>query len=330
VVLHVGTPKSGTTFVQRTLARHRHALRQRGAWYPGDRPSHFLEALDLRGAADSRARGEDAAGAWDALVAQVRTAPEASVILSHEMFGGIGPGRIRRAVASFAPRPVEVVITCRDLARQLPAVWQEAIKNGATSGFVDFLDAAWGAWEGSGSRRGPWAGQNLAGVAGRWAEAVGADSVTLVTVPRTAPPEELWRRFAVATRLPHLGDLTPVQPRNASMGAAESELLRRLTEHLPPEVSWAERTRLLKRGVAARHLAGRAVAGPIVVPEPHRDRVRTVVGEQRAALVAAGYPIVGDLADLDPSFRDGSEPGVDAVLDAAVGLVVAMLLDDGA
>ena len=48
VLLHVGAPKTGTSFVQDILFTHRETLRERGILYPAERhDSHFLAALDL-------------------------------------------------------------------------------------------------------------------------------------------------------------------------------------------------------------------------------------------------------------------------------------------
>ena len=48
VLLHVGAPKTGTSFVQDILFNHRDALRDRGILYAADRhDAHFLAALDL-------------------------------------------------------------------------------------------------------------------------------------------------------------------------------------------------------------------------------------------------------------------------------------------
>ena len=50
VYLHVGAPKTGTTFVQDRLFRNRESLRERGILYPADRfDAQFVAALDLEG-----------------------------------------------------------------------------------------------------------------------------------------------------------------------------------------------------------------------------------------------------------------------------------------
>ena len=72
VLLHVGTPKTGTSYFQDVLFRNREVLAAVGIAYPATRhDSHFLAALDLMqlpwGGLQS-----DAIGAWDDLARQVR------------------------------------------------------------------------------------------------------------------------------------------------------------------------------------------------------------------------------------------------------------------
>ena len=48
ILLHVGTPKTGTSYLQDVLFRNRNRLIEQGVLYPGDRfDAHFLAALDL-------------------------------------------------------------------------------------------------------------------------------------------------------------------------------------------------------------------------------------------------------------------------------------------
>ncbi|MFA6575721.1 MAG: hypothetical protein WCS84_09900 [Nocardioides sp.] len=48
VLLHVGTPKTGTSYLQDVLFRNRRTLHSAGILYPADRfDAHFLAALDL-------------------------------------------------------------------------------------------------------------------------------------------------------------------------------------------------------------------------------------------------------------------------------------------
>ena len=48
VFLHIGAPKTGTTFLQDVLVRNKAALRANGVLYPGRNGTHVMAALDLR------------------------------------------------------------------------------------------------------------------------------------------------------------------------------------------------------------------------------------------------------------------------------------------
>src|ERR1044072_2231107 len=87
VFLHIGSPKTGTTFLQEVLWTNRDALREAGVKYPGSRAdAHFLATQDLRELVWHGHVDPAVPGAWDRLVTEVRTWPGASVI-SHEMVG---------------------------------------------------------------------------------------------------------------------------------------------------------------------------------------------------------------------------------------------------
>ena len=72
VLLHVGTPKTGTSYLQDVLFRNRPELAEAGVLYPADRfDAHFLAALDLMrlpwGGLETQAEG-----AWGELARRVR------------------------------------------------------------------------------------------------------------------------------------------------------------------------------------------------------------------------------------------------------------------
>jgi len=68
VVLHVGLPKTGTTYLQAVLAHHRDALREIGVLYPFVRPqAMFLGAVEVRGSREKFGlTADDVAGTWQA------------------------------------------------------------------------------------------------------------------------------------------------------------------------------------------------------------------------------------------------------------------------
>ena len=108
--------------------------------------------------------------------------------------GGRGP--------RIPPEQVRVVITARDLGRLMTSVWQENVKNGATSALDDYLDSV-AQLRGAGDS--PfWNAYGLPALVDRWAEVVGLQRVHLVTVPQADRREELWPRFCRAIDLADL------------------------------------------------------------------------------------------------------------------------------
>ncbi len=241
---------------------------------------------------------------------------------------------MKRAAQSFPDRTLRVVITCRDLGRQLPAVWQEGVKNGDTVTYEQFLTDTFEAWDGPGAATGMWRGQNLASVAERWASVTGPENVAIVTVPPSgADPDVLWRRFVEAAGLPDAAYVIPEKPRNPSLGTVETELLRRVVARLPEDVPWPTYSRQIKRRLAQRRLVRERTGGNLSVPEAFRDRTREVSTEMLDAIRASGCRVVGDLADLAPAFPDGGTAPDDLtdaqLLERALDVLVPLVLTDG-
>src|SRR5215210_9373909 len=98
VYLHVGAPKTGTTYLQDRLSANRGPLAKHGVTYPtGLRRDMFAPALDLIDLPWGGQR-EGVRGEWDALVARVRRS-SGTVVVSHEILAGAKPRQVRRAMA---------------------------------------------------------------------------------------------------------------------------------------------------------------------------------------------------------------------------------------
>ncbi|MGY2079381.1 hypothetical protein [Modestobacter sp. SYSU DS0657] len=334
VLLHIGTPKSGTTYLQQLLWDNRPALTRCGVSCPGWSPdAHFLAYQDLTGTTFNDWPDPAVHGAWERLVRRVRRTP-GTAVLSHELFGDATPEVAARALADLAPAEVHVVVTARDLARQLPAVWQEDLKNQHTATFADFLAAAdhrsgTRAWYGDVF----WHRQDVPEVLRRWASALPSDRVHVVVVPpRGAGRDELWHRFAAVLGVP--ADVaTPPHARaaNTSLGAVEAELLRLLNSRLGGRVPWPVYAERVNRRLAPDVLAARP--GPAIrLPAEHHGWVAARSATMVAELAAAGHHVVGDLAELlVPADPPDPEPVtvptqgqlLDAALDALSGVIAA-------
>ncbi len=319
VFLHVGVAKTGTSYLQRVLSTNRAGLRAAGTLYPGrSAHAHFQAALDLRGGTFQGHTYPKAAGTWRALAAEVDRFG-GNALISHEFLARIRKESLVQAVGAFGTDDVRVVITARDLGRQLPAVWQENVKNRNEETYGFFLRAVLerppaGEDTDQAARRAAkfWRAQDVAGVSERWSKLVGPEAVTIVTVPHPgAEREELWTRFAAACNLPALDIELPLERENQSMGAIESEVLRRMNARFPQNLPWPRYEALVKRTFAIKILAASRSHGALVVPAAWREATRQAAEKQVAGLAAARYRVVGHLDELLPQFRDSAERSPD-------------------
>lgn len=331
--LHIGAPKSGTTYLQSVLWDNRKALRADGVLFPGTEfLSHTHAALDLQDARFGEDDDPAVPGAWARLVDEVR-AWNGTAVISQELFSPARPEQTERALADLAFAEVHLVYTARDLVRQVPAAWQEDVKNRNALSFAEFVAALRApADEMHPLGIGFWRMQDAADVLARWARDLPPCRVHLITIPRgEAPRDLLWHRFCAVTGIdPERYPTTAALP-NASLGVAEANLLRRLNLALGPEVRWPVYDRCVK-GLLGVDLAARPGRRRIVLSGPDRgwmgDRCREIVETVRAR----GYDVVGDLDDLLPG--TDAEPAatvapddspVEEMLDAAVASMTSLL-----
>lgn len=308
VYLHVGTPKSGTSYLQDKLALNRAALEQQGLDYLRTRSgNHFEAALDLIG---ERWAGEEKAarGQWEGLVLDARKA-RLNVLVSHEILAAAGPGEVVRAMDSFPGDEVHVVVTARDLARQIPAEWQERVKHRGRRDYAEFLKALqknygrtdWQMWF--------WRVQHVPRILSTWGAQLPPERVHLVTVPPSgAPPDLLWQRFAEVVGISPRTSLAESETTNASLGAAEVTLLRRLNIELAArEVSRHTYVTWVRETIVKEVLALRREKTPVSVPPELHAPVEAITADWLAKIRGSGVDVVGDLDDLVPVWPDHTE-----------------------
>jgi hypothetical protein len=233
-----------------------------------------------------------------------------------------------------ADRELHVVCTARDLGRQLPAVWQEDLKNRQSLRFAEFLDAVRepenGHWLGDLF----WRMQDVPEVLRRWAATLPPQRVHIVTVPpRGSAPEQLWHRFAGLLGIDTEGiDATPVAP-NSSLGPAEAQLLRRLNLSLPQDVPWWLYERTVRKQLIDV-LASRPGGERLSVPSDQMPWVQERAKRLVTDLGDAGYHVVGDLDDLLPGEAvpapDPDQVSDTEILDVALEATNAIMARYGA
>ncbi|WP_395656141.1 hypothetical protein [Nocardioides sp.] len=297
VFLHVGSPKTGTTFLQQVLWSQRDRVEQQGVRLPlGSFDDHYLATLDLRGLArpphPPRARGM-----WMRMVEEVEGWPRTSLV-SHELFAAADRDQVRRAISSFRPdTEVHVVLTARDLLRQVSAEWQEHVKHRSTLPFDEFVA---GVRTEAATRTGWfWRVQDYVGILDRWGSGLPPSQVHVVTVPPVgAPPGLLWERFAGLLGLDAGAFDTAVPRSNTSLGLEQVELLRRVNVALGDRLPMPGPYPVVVKGILAHQVLAARPGSPLrLAPE---DVAFAAEESRRLAdgMAEAGVDVVGSLDDL--------------------------------
>jgi hypothetical protein len=336
VLLHVGTPKTGTSYLQDVLFRNREPLAAAGILYPADRhDAHFLAALDLMQLPWGGLQAE-AIGAWDALAAQVR-AHDGTSIVSHEILATASRAQIGRALESFghgSGTEIHLVLSVRDLVRQIPAEWQENVKHRAQLSYGAFLDQITdperatriGSWF--------WGVQEVPEILDRWGQDLPASQVHVVTVPPPGgAPELLWKRFSQAFGLDGIELDLEGERHNPSLGAPETTLVRRINRRANAELAPADYRPLVRELLAHQTLSRRTRSPRLALPPDLHPWVQELSASWIAEIEARGYDVVGDLGDLVGAppvaeYADPDRPRERQVASAAVDAITALLLDN--
>ncbi|MBA2956377.1 hypothetical protein GON03_18715 [Nocardioides sp. MAH-18] len=330
VYLHVGTPKSGTTYLQRVLDHNREALAAAGVLVVGEQHVDRVHAaLAVREDPRVRTLSPRQARSWERLVAQIRAWQGPAAVLSYELFSAATREQAERALADLAGLDVHVVITARDFGKMVPSAWQERLKFGLTTPLPQWRPAR----ESAGPRREwGWRTMDPASVAERWGASLPADHVHVVTVPRTRrDPDELWHRFAAAC------DLTATTTNldlgvglvNESLGVTAAELLRRVNERIGPPIEGSREQAKWLRDTLAHRVLAPLDSEPIRITDRQLKDAERQAGASVERVGAAGYDVRGDLGDLEPSEGTGRSPEdvTDSeLLDVALDTIAQLLL----
>lgn len=337
VFLHVGAPKTGSTYLQDLLWSNRQRLAEQGVCYPVPTASaHLAATMDLCERAWGGRWNQEWYGAWDDLAATVRAWPGRGAVFSHELMGLASPVQAARAVESVQPADVHLVFTARDFARQLPSDWQEQVKHRHTVTLTRFVDDLVRLGQDAPAPFGElfWGLHDGAHVLAKWADVVPAERIHVLTLPPSGTAQDvLWKRFAGLLGIDPDAFDTDMRRTNSSMGVVETEFLRRFNGATRGQLTY-EHGPIVNRTLGQEILAARVGAEPIRLPPEHFDwavrRSRVMADELRAR----GYDVVGDLAELVPSPpADDASPVVpEKLAPAAVNAVafdaVAGLVDE--
>lgn len=294
IFLHVGTPKSGTTYLQAVLWQNVATLKGNGLLLPGRFQVHYAAAKGVtsrRGMLRQTAFDTDTA--WTRLVTQVN-AWDGDALISHELFAPASADQARGVLADLHAE-VHVVLTARALSKQVPASWQEQVRGGLAAPYSTYLS-----WVRDGRKKGAWFWevQDLADIADRWAASISPERVHVVTVPAdSTDPSLLWSRYATVLSLDASAYDISVPRKNASLGVVESELLRRVHAVRDERFRDGQRHEWTRKLLAAQVLANHRSA-PILTPAKARRWLQERCEAMTATIHERGYDVAGSLDDL--------------------------------
>ncbi|HNA99000.1 MAG TPA: hypothetical protein PKM12_04065 [Marmoricola sp.] len=301
VILHIGLMKSGTTFVQGRLDANRDLLTAQGICFPGETWTDQVWGIGEFFGFERALPPQP--GAWPALIREINEHP-GTALISMEFLSPVVRPNIERFVAEFTNAEVRVVATVRDLGRNVPAMWQESLKNRYTFTWPEYV-------EGVRDRQGAagkhfWRQHATATILQRWSEYVSA--VSLVTVPHGGGSEVLWDRFAQACGIspePWRQGSFP----NASIGAIAAAYLLRLNQTSDsltwPEYNLEVKNKLLRGPLTAYRAQDHSIGftvEPWLLDKYHFQHGRLM------ELVANGMEVIGDLDELRPVDVAGIDP----------------------
>ena len=330
VYLHVGAPKTGSTYLQDRLYANRAELASHGVHYPvGLQNDMFRAALALT-ERSWPSQPESTEGEWESLASRVRRA-DGSAIVSHEIMSVAKPAHVARAMATFEGAEIHVVYAVRDIARQIPAGWQEGLKHGQRQSFRRFVDRVMKA-----DRREPtlffWRAQSLPDVLSRWTTGLPPERVHVVTVPQAGSgPGELWARYCRAFGVDPAWAPADTARSNESVGIEEAALLRKLNRRLrSTDLDAVQYAHIVRHLMVHQTLATREDKRRLTLPPRARAWAHQVAQEWIEWVEGSGVDVVGDIEDMRPVFPEGTwqnpdKPRPRQVTDAALDALVAII-----
>ena len=335
VLLHVGTPKTGTSYLQDVLFRNRRRLADAGIRYPADRfDAHFLAALDLMRLPWGGLETE-AIGAWDRLAADVRRWSGTSIV-SHEILATASRAQAGRALASLGhddDAEVHLILSVRDLVRQIPAEWQENVKHRSVISYARFLEQIRDPARESRIATWFWGVQEVPDILNRWGHDLPPERIHLVTVPPPGGPRDLlWQRFSATFGLDGLDLDLEAERANPSLGVPETALVRRINRSVNQVLEPPDYRPLVRELLAHQTLSHRTRSPRLALPPDVHPWAQQVEASWIEEIEKRGYDVVGDLADLvgapAGSWTDPDRPPEKLVAGAAVDAIRALLLEN--
>ena len=310
VYVHLGLPKTGTTYLQSALWNGREQLAEQGCLVPGElRVSSWRAASDLLGRRPKGADARHVSGAWDAVARQVREWAGDRAVFSEELLVTASTRQVQQLASSLRDVEIHAVVTVSDLALVLPSLWQQEVRKGRTWTWPEFLSSVEDPTGGSVNAAAAfWLRFDLAKVLSTWSDVLTPERVHVVVLPPAGSPTSvLVERFAsvVGVDPAVLQRFAPTEQSNAALGRAEVEALRRLNVTLGSQLNERQYARAVVKAVIPA-LEARPRSDRVTIPADHQAWVEKMSVELVDHLRQGPYDLAGDVADLTPTLGEPS------------------------
>ncbi len=313
VYVHIGLPKTGTTYIQSSLWESRSRLAAVGCLVPGEeRVAKWRAVSDLLGRRPHGAEAPLIDGSWAVFAEAIRDWHGDRVVFSEELLVTAGRRHVQHLLKSLRPADVHAVVTVRDMTRVLPSVWQQEVKKGRTWTWDEFVSAVRDPDTGPPTAAAAfWLRFDLPRILQTWASGIPPENLHVVILPPDgAPANVLLERFAEVVGIDaDLLEPAPKEQANTALGLAEVEVLRRLNVGLAGELNERQYARAVVQSVVPV-LQNRATSRRLELPVEHRGWAAEKSAELVEFVKAGPYHVVGQLDDLAPPSvsADASHP----------------------
>ena len=241
---------------------------------------------------------------------------------------------MRRALDSFGDAEVHVVLSARDLVRQIPAEWQENVKHRRTVGYREFLDRITDPARPGELASWFWGVQEVPDILDRW----GGTLPPRAGAPGHGPQARGRRATCSGSGSPACSASTGVDLEletdraNPSLGVPETALVRRINKRVNDGVLAGEDYRQFVRELLAHRTLSRRTGSPrLGLPDDVRawavdlseswieELAGPRVRRRRARSTSCG-PTTSPTPFVDPDHPDEA-----AVAEAAIESIVTLL-----
>ncbi|MCX6398848.1 MAG: hypothetical protein NTX33_02815 [Propionibacteriales bacterium] len=335
-LLHIGPAKTGTTSLQSAFHHSRGIAEEHGVHYAGAGRQPWYAASASLGLSPA-VRDRDMKP-WEALVAEVQGSGADRVVISSEAFAHADAHAADGILEAFGRDRTRVVITMRPLADMLSSSWWQFVQGGVTIPYDEWLQGVLvDDREGERITKGFWRRSRIDVLAERWADRVGAENVTVISLA-DRPRDFVVRTFEELTALPS-GILVPQEGEsNTTLPYPMLELGRHFNEVVKSQGAKGQRrvhvTRMRAFNMVKRHSDLLTDMTRIDTPAWAVEEAGKIAAEMNDRVRALGVNVIGDLDALTRPSRTAPESVAPAptsvpIEDAAAVMYFTMLATEG-